>query len=167
MTIVEEWSQHFNEHKKHQAVLVGRISVSASTLDRNSLYRAPLTGTPVNGAHGQGACLVPRTLYQCSEFPSFRLELKDPEVLGLKACWRLFVSLAQLELDLPRSMNDSSHSSSCTTLTPNTLYICINLLHVKQCLQKITKQNRIWNTNYFIGVTLSLCLLTYFSVGGR
>ena len=56
--------------------------------------------------------------------PSLGLDPKDPAIfLGLEACWRLFVDLFQLGLDLPTAWLTVQASSNCATLTHTYLYI--------------------------------------------
>ena len=52
-----------------------------------------------------------------TEPPSLGHDLKDPAILGLKACWRLFVNLTQIGLDLPTAWLTVQASSNCATLT--------------------------------------------------
>ena len=48
--------------------------------------------------------------------PCLGLDPKDPAILGLQACWRLFVNLTQLRFDLPWLTFQAF--SNCATLTP-------------------------------------------------
>ena len=48
--------------------------------------------------------------------PSLGLDPKDSEILGLKACRRLFVNLTQLGLDPPTTQLTVQATSNCTAL---------------------------------------------------
>ena len=50
--------------------------------------------------------------------PSLGPDLKDPAILRLEACWRLFVNMTLLGLHLPTMWLTAQASSNCATLTP-------------------------------------------------
>ena len=64
---------------------------------------------------------VPTMLLWCREPKSLGLNSKDPAFLGLKLCWRLFVTLTQLGLDPPTTRLTVQDSSNCATLTPSSI----------------------------------------------
>ena len=74
---------------------------------------------------------VPTILLWYTGPPSLCLDPKDPEILGLQACWRLFVNLAQLGLDLPNRMIDSP--SLFLLRHPDTHIITKQRLHWNSC----------------------------------
>ena len=61
---------------------------------------------------------VPTILLWYTGPPSLGLDPKDPAILGLEACWRLFVNLTQLGLDLPTTWLTVQTSVNHATLTP-------------------------------------------------
>ena len=70
---------------------------------------------------------VPTMLLRYTGPPSLGLDPKDPAILGLKACWRLFVYLTQLGLDPQTTRLTVQASSNCPTLTPYLLLLSVLL----------------------------------------
>ena len=99
----------------------GTASVIRRNLKRNtSGLTAPGSLTLAPCVKGRGGFLTCPTVIQWYPGPpSLGLDPKDPAILRLEACWRLFINLAQLGLDLPTSWLAVQASSNCATLTPS------------------------------------------------
>ena len=98
---------------------VPTTSGTVSVIQRDAKLTAPGSLTTCQMCEGQRWIFnVPTILLWYTGPPSLGLDPKDPAILGLKAFWRILLTLTQLGLNLPTAWLTVQASSNWATLTP-------------------------------------------------